>query len=326
MKLEEKMKNLREKNNLSIEELSKSLEISEETLNNWEKGIEKPNEEQIKKICEILKIEPEELNEPTKEEEKNQEKASPEEPKEENKFETINDFKPRKWLLIILIIIALVISIILINKAINVYNESKKNHTGIFDTIFGDFIEEKEKFNSDFFNSDYEFHKGTQDESSVKDLLDDVITNNKKNKNHLITIVYETHNTTDSEEITNIKNEITENKKYEVLLDYNEKQYVNKITITGTIDKDSFELKTFNGGFEFYTGTQKGMFVSNLLDNIITNNKKNQEHLLTVVYGTHTTTNPDEITNIKQELDDWHDYEVSLDYGEDGYANKVTIK
>ena len=108
--------------------------------------------------------------------------------------------------------------------------------------------------------------------------------------------------------------------------EYDENQYVNKITITGTIDKDSFELKTFNGGFEFYTGTQKGMFTSNLLDKIITNNKKNQEHLLTVVYGTHTTTNPDEITNIKQELDDWHDYEVSLDYGEDGYANKVTIK
>lgn len=325
MKLEEKITKLREQNNLSTEELSKTLDITEETLNNWEKGIEKPTEEQIKKLCEILKIEPKELNEPPIEE-NIQEKSSSVEKREENKFETPNDFKPRKWLLIILIVIALVISIVLINKAINVYNESKKNHTGIFDSFFGDFTEEREKFDSDFFNSDYEFHKGTQTEDSVKDLLDDVITNNKKNKDHLITIVYETHNTTDSEEITNIKNEITENKKYEVLLDYDEKQYINKITITGTIDKNSFELKRFNGEFEFYTGTKKGMFVSNLLDKIITNNKKDQDHLLTVVYGTHNTTNSEEITNIKQELDDWHDYEVSLDYGEDGYANKVTIR
>ncbi len=326
MELEEKIKKLREQKNLTTEELSKSLDISEETLNNWEKGIEKPTEEQIKKICEILKIESKELNEALIEEENIQEKSSLVETKEENKFETLNDFKPRKWLLIILIITALVISVVLINKAITVYNESKKNHTGIFNSFFSDFIEEKEDFNSDFFNSDYEFHKGTQTENSVKNLLDDVITNNKKNKDHLITIVYETHTTTNSDEIANIKNEITHNKKYEVLLDYDEKQYVNKITITGTIDKDSFELKTFNGEFEFYAGTKKGIFVSNLLDKIITNNKKNQEHSLTVVYGTHTTTNSDEITNIKQELDDWHDYEVSLDYGTDGYANKVTIR
>ena len=326
MKLEEKLTKLREKNNLTSEALAKSLEISEETLNNWEKGIEKPTDEQTKKLCEVLKVDKDELFKTSEEEKNIQEKTSSVEPQEENKFETLNDFKPRNWLLIILIIVALTISVVLINKAINIHNENKKNKKGIVDQFFDTINEKNEEFNSDFFNTDFEFHKGTQDADSVKDLIDDVATNNKKNKNHLITIVYESHNTSDSDEITNIKTEITDNKKYEVSLDYDEKKYVNKITITGNIDKDSFKVKTFNSSLEFYTGTKNGMVISMLLDSIITNNKKEQEHLLTVVYGTHNTTNPEEITNIKQELDDWHDYEVSLDYGEDGYANKVTIR
>ena len=153
---------------------------------------------------------------------------------------TVNDFKPRKWLVILLIIIALAITVALIKKVITVYQEKTKT------------------FNSSIQN-DYE------------------------------------------EKYNETKNQIDNARK-------------------------KMELDSFNSPFEMYTGTEFGSAVSSLLNAVITNNKKNQEHLLTVIYGTHNTTNPEEITNIKKELDDWHKYEVSLDYDEDGYANKITIQ
>ena len=39
---------------------------------------------------------------------------------------TVNDFKPRKWLVILLIIIALAITVALIKKVITVYQEKTK--------------------------------------------------------------------------------------------------------------------------------------------------------------------------------------------------------
>ena len=160
----------------------------------------------------------------------------------ENKEKTINDFKPRKWLVVILIIISLAIAVVLINKGITIYNEKLKNKKSPW--TIGEKAEEQ-------FNE--------------------------------------------------INNQINEAKK-------------------------KSEIDSFNSPLEMYTGTKTGNSVSWLLDKIITNNKKNKEHLITVEFTNHNTTEPEEITNIKKELDDWHEYEVSLDYDEEGYANKVTIK
>lgn len=155
---------------------------------------------------------------------------------------TINDFKPRKWLVVLLIIIALVIIVILANKGIEIYNEKLKNIKT--SNKFGESVEEK---------------------------------------------------------YNEISNQINEARK-------------------------KSKLDSFNSQFEIHSGTKKGSSVSWLLDSIITNNKKNQDHQITVEFKSYNTIIPDEITNLKKELDDWHTYEVSLDYNEEGYANKVTIK
>jgi len=235
------------------------------------------------------------------------------------------NFKPRKWLVIILIIVAIAISVALINKAITIYKEKAGDFSssGIFNLFNND------EFNSDFFNSEFEFYTGTQEKFLTNSLLDKIITNNKKNSDHLLTVIFKEHNTTNPEEITNIKSELNDNSQYEIAIDYDKKNYANKVTIIekeNTAKKES-EKKSFNSNYEFYKGTQhKGVISSFILDKVITNNKTNQSHLISVVYKNHNTINPEEIKNLKNELDDWHQYEVSLDYDTDGYINKITIE
>jgi len=86
------------------------------------------------------------------------------------------------------------------------------------------------------------------------------------------------------------------------------------------------EIMAFNSVFELYNGTQSKFFVSNLLEEVVTNNKTKKDHIITVVYNEMSTSNTDEITTLKQNLEDGNDYEVSLDYDTNGFVNKISIK
>lgn len=85
-------------------------------------------------------------------------------------------------------------------------------------------------------------------------------------------------------------------------------------------------IKAFNAPFELYNGSQSGIFLDSLLDQVVTNNKTGADHIITVVYNATMTAMPDEITALKQNLEDSKEYEVSLDYDADGFVNKITIK
>ena len=73
-------------------------------------------------------------------------------------------------------------------------------------------------------------------------------------------------------------------------------------------------------------GTQNKFMISYFLDNVVTSNKTNSNHIITVTYNETTTTSEDGIVGIKNSLNDDSKYEVSLDYDTKGYINKVTIK
>ena len=91
--------------------------------------------------------------------------------------------------------------------------------------------------------------------------------------------------------------------------------------------KTEAEKTEFNHQFEIYAGTGWGDQTGRLLDRIIKNNKTNESgRLITLVYGNESTTDPVRIKDIKRTFEDFHDYEVSIDYGEDGYVNKVTVE
>lgn len=73
-------------------------------------------------------------------------------------------------------------------------------------------------------------NSGKQSKFFVSELLNDVITNNNKNINKLIAVIFNTYNTTDTNEISNIQNQL-ENKDYNVSLKYDSKGYVSGIII-----------------------------------------------------------------------------------------------
>ena len=109
-----------------------------------------------------------------------------------------NEFKPRTWLLGILIFIALVIVVILINKIVLVSKERKENSKSlfdIFDKTYNDIEDSKtkvdeeyqkqlEKHNIDSFNSPLELYSGTTIRSNVPNSIDNIISSNKKHSDH----------------------------------------------------------------------------------------------------------------------------------------------
>ena len=82
----------------------------------------------------------------------------------------------------------------------------------------------------------------------------------------------------------------------------------------------------FNSGLTYAEGTKATIFVENILDTVVTKNKLNKDMLITVVYKKKTTTDVDEIKEIKKSLKQWSEYEVSVDYDDEGYITKITIE
>lgn len=88
---------------------------------------------------------------------------------------------------------------------------------------------------------------------------------------------------------------------------------------------ESIDADMFNIQFSGMNGQKSTFFINDYLDKIVTNNKKHQEHIITVKYQDKETSNPDEIIAIKKGLDESKQYELSTDYDQAGFINKLTI-
>ena len=86
-----------------------------------------------------------------------------------------------------------------------------------------------------------------------------------------------------------------------------------------------FEVEKFNQAYELLAGTNKGLFVTNILDTIITSNKT-EEKKITVKYQETETQDEAEIKNIKQKIKTMNDYDVTFEYDENGFVNKAIIE
>ena len=221
------------------------------------------------------------------------------------------EIKPRKWLLIILIILAIGISIFLANNAILAIKEKVKTE-----------INNK---NKEELKEELEKYSGEQYGNYATNILDIISTNNQTNPNHKIAVEFKETTTDNPNEINALKKEFDDWTKYGVSLYYDDNGYVNKVIIKVT-KKDTSKARLYNAKYEVESGTQRGVSISYMLDNVITNNKTNKEHLLTVKYKNIETTNPEEIKNLKKNFDKWTNYEVSLFYDDDGYVNKIVIE
>ena len=237
----------------------------------------------------------------------------------------IDEIKPRKWLVVILILIALIISVILISKIITDRKEKTDNKEkySIFDLF--DINKIENTFNKDSFNSDFEFYTGSKSGFLLENMFEKVITNNKKNIEHKVSIKYNEINTSNPEEIKNLKTSIAEGDRFEVSVNYDEQGYVNEI-ILELIKKDNSDAKRFNSPYEINNGTKKGISVKHILDKIVTNNKTNSERILIVIYKDKNTSDVEEIKNLKYDIDDWTDYEISFNYDGEGYIYQIVIE
>ena len=98
-----------------------------------------------------------------------------------------------------------------------------------------------------------------------------------------------------------------------------------------SINHNNFSLNmkkdSFNSSFEMYSGTQTKFFIERLLDDIAINNRKDSFNTITVVYNDISTSDPNEITNIKHSLEESPaKYEVSFNYNGAGVIYKVVIE
>ena len=325
MKFGDKLSRLRRKNGLSQEELGEKLNVTRQTISKWELGQSKPDTDKLMEISKLLNVDFYQIA--------NDDIVIQDDLV--NNDVNSDDVHPRKWLLVVLVIVAIIIIIILLNKIVVDKKERDKNQNplGIFDVFEKFGIDDIEK---DSFNSTFEFKMGTKYGSLVSSLLDDIITNNKKNSEHIITVIFDEDKTSDSNEIKNFKKKLVDWDEYEVSIDYDDNGFANIITIE-TIKEDfsevnseenkvdEFEIKRFNNNFELHAGTNYGSSVVWLLDDIITSNKTNSEHIITVVYNSINTIDENEIRNIKKSLDTWTEYEVIFNYDDIGFINQVTI-
>lgn len=82
----------------------------------------------------------------------------------------------------------------------------------------------------------------------------------------------------------------------------------------------------FNASFTYSAGTQPTVHVKMILDNVIKSNKTNAEHKITFVYNGTETMDEQQIKNVKHSLKQFGEYEVSVDYDENGYVNKIILE
>lgn len=129
------------------------------------------------------------------------------------------------------------------------------------------------------------------------------------------------------------KDEIKEElRKEKEKAEKDEKEFKDKFNKDMEESDLKFDKNSFNSNYTFYSGTQPGQSVSMLIDNIINKNKTEKDHLVELTFdNTSYGTDSDNIKQTKNMIQtfkgyDIQYYEVSMDYDDNGYVNKVTIE
>lgn len=252
MKFYEKLIILRKKALLSQEELAEKLDVTRQTISKWELGQSKPDIDKLQMMSKLFEVD---VNTLTNEDISLEDKVETKEDKNNKKEDG-----DRKFILYILIII-FIASLALLAYRVGTDIKTKK------DEIKEELRKEKEKA-----------EKKQEEEEKKQQELEDKIKKEQE--------------------------------------EYHE----------------NFSKDSFNSTFEINQGTKSGMFAKSQVDNIIKNNKKDKEHLIEVIFdGTSYGTDPSNISNVKNNLREFNgnkfqEYEISLDYDDNGYVNKVTIE
>lgn len=234
MKFYEKLIILRKKSLLSQEALAEKLDVTRQTISKWELGQTKPD---MDKLMEISKLFDVDINVLTDDE------ISLEDNKKEKKIEAMkNERNNRKIILYIAIVIFIAslstLSYRVINEKKEEYNAAKEEINKQKEEIKQEINKQTSNIEKSNFNFTFESYQGKMNGNFTEMLIDEIIKNNNKNKEYLIEVIFDnTSYGTDSDRIKKIKNSLSSSwngsgfQEYDISLDYDEKGYVNKITI-----------------------------------------------------------------------------------------------
>ena len=88
--------------------------------------------------------------------------------------------------------------------------------------------------------------------------------------------------------------------------------------------ENSFLKEYFNVQFSNANGTKSGFLLESVLDTIIESNKTH-DRKVTLIFDGNSTIEEDEILNYKHSLNDRTNYEVIVNYDNDGYINEIKV-
>ncbi|MBR2744061.1 MAG: hypothetical protein IKE01_02020 [Clostridia bacterium] len=91
-------------------------------------------------------------------------------------------------------------------------------------------------------------------------------------------------------------------------------------------EKRKLQTEVFGFNMFYSSGTKIGGNVGYQLDHVITSNKTNKDRAITVKYQETQTTSPDEILQIKKKLKEFDNYEVILNYDDDGFVKELIVE
>lgn len=84
--------------------------------------------------------------------------------------------------------------------------------------------------------------------------------------------------------------------------------------------------QVFSFNMYYSSGNKAAVFVKSMLDHVVESNGKNKDKMITVTYKDVTTTEENKILEIEKELDTFGNYDVLLEYDDDGFVNVIKIK
>ena len=90
--------------------------------------------------------------------------------------------------------------------------------------------------------------------------------------------------------------------------------------------KKELESKVYDFNWRYSSGKKAGAFVKDDLNDVINSNRTNKERFITVKFNGIETQDSDEILKIIDQIDSFKDYNVLLDYDNDGFITVINIE
>lgn len=268
MNFSEKLIKLRKENLLSQEELGYKLNVTRQTISKWELGQTTPEMGKLVEMSKLFGVTLDELTDDKELEKGNIENNNEEEPNKRNKLIIILLVGALIVLLILgmnKIFKSFSLKEIfgdffgsqneIITQAQDFFGDMVQLQQNLLDdanqnqqNLLGDALQAQQNFinqakqeqqnlidESGFeqksFNSSFEIYNGTKYGMHVKLLIDKVVTNNKKEKDKIITTVYQGVSISEPKEIQNLKTNFDDMTQYEVSFEYDEKGYIYQVDI-----------------------------------------------------------------------------------------------